>query len=215
MSQRDRTQIRRSPHKQTHDESALRKILSRAILAHVAIVDEGQPICIPVACAPYENEVLLHGSTASRLFKLLASGTPACLTITSIQGLVLARSAFDSSMHYESLIAFGSARVIEGEEKIRALNALTDHLFPERRAELRASTKQELAATTVLAFPLDEVSIKISDNEPEGGDEDTSSNLWIGTVPIISTYGEPLGIQFGSDVAAAPSYISHWPINRI
>jgi nitroimidazol reductase NimA-like FMN-containing flavoprotein (pyridoxamine 5'-phosphate oxidase superfamily) len=215
MIERDRTQVRRAPQKQTHDIGAMQRLLSRAILAHVAVVDNAQPICIPVACAPFGQELLLHGSTASRLFKLLANGSSACVTITSIQGLVLARSAFDSSMHYESLMAFGVARTLEGEEKFNALNALTDHLFPERRGELRVSTQKEMAATTVVAFPLNEVSMKISDNYPDTPDDETDPKLWVGVLPISSTYGSPIAIKGQDAEIGIPSYLSRWPINRI
>lgn len=118
MSKRDRTKVRRSPQKQTHDQRVIQEIISRAIIAHVAIAVDGQPFAIPVACAPYGQELLLHGSTASRLFKVLAEGAPACVTITHLQALVLAASAFDSSMHYQSLMAFGAARVLDSDEKV-------------------------------------------------------------------------------------------------
>lgn len=213
MAQKNLTQLHRSPHKQTSDPLIVKEIISRAILAHVAIVVEGQPFCIPVACAPYENELLLHGSTASRLFKILASGVPACVSITKIQGLVLAASAFDSSMHYQSLMAFGSARVIEGDKKAAALNALTDHLFPERRQELRESSPKELLATSVLAFPLNEISVKVSDGAPELSE--LESDLWIGVIPISTHYGAGIPADGLTPTAKIPGYLSRWPINRI
>jgi len=213
MASKDRTKVRRSPHKQSGDPLIVQQIVTRAILAHVAIEVDDQPFCIPVACAPYASELLLHGSTASRLFKALASGVPACVTITSIQGLVLAGSAFDSSMHYRSLMAFGRARVIEGHEKEEALNALTDHLFPERREELRESTPKELLATSVLAFPLDEFSVKVSNGAPELTED--GSNLWIGVIPIATQYGAAIPAEGLAQTAKVPEYISRWPVNRI
>jgi nitroimidazol reductase NimA-like FMN-containing flavoprotein (pyridoxamine 5'-phosphate oxidase superfamily) len=138
----DRTKVHRAPHKQVYEPAAVRRILERAIVAHVAVSIDGQPYCLPVACAPYGDELLLHGSTASRLFKTLSEGAPACVTITLVNGLVLARSSFESSMHYESLMAFGRARLLSEDEKRPALQSLTDHLFPNRRAELRPSTAE-------------------------------------------------------------------------
>ena len=215
MAEKDLTQVRRAPEKQTRDQRAIRNLLDRAIVAHVAVVDDGQAICIPVACAPFEDELLLHGSTASRLFRLLANGASACVTITNVQALVLARTAFDSSLHYQSLVAFGVARVLDGEEKVCALNSFTDHLFPMRRSQLRDSTKKELAATSVLSFPLTKVSMKVSDNLPENRDETTDPLLWIGVLPISSTYGKPIAIPDQDSTIATPDYISGWPINRI
>ncbi|MBC7464043.1 MAG: pyridoxamine 5'-phosphate oxidase family protein [Actinobacteria bacterium] len=215
MTEKNLTHLHRSPHKQTSDPLIVKEIISRAILAHVAIVVQDQPFCIPVACAPYENELLLHGSTASRLFKVLASGAPACVSITNIQALVLAASAFDSSMHYQSLMAFGSARVIEGDKKALALNALTDHLFPERRQELRESSPKELLATSVLAFPLDEISVKVSAGIPDLSSDLAASSLWVGVLPISSQYGKANPVSGLASNAEVPAYISRWPINRI
>lgn len=211
----DRTTVHRSPHKQDFDPEVARAILARAILAHVAIAIDGQPYCIPVACAPLGDELLLHGSNASRLFKALASGTRACVSITLIDALVPARSSFESSMHYHSLMAFGVARVVREEEKRPALQALTDHLFPQRRSELRKSTEQEIKATAVLAFPLDEISVKVSNGQPDDPESDLDSNVWAGIVPIVSNYGIPIPAENLRTGIAIPEYISHWPKNRI
>ncbi len=211
----DRTKVHRAPHKQVFDPAVARRILERAIIAHVAICIDGQPYAIPVSCAPYGGEMLMHGSPASRLFKALADGTPACVTVTLIDGLVLARSAFESSMHYQSLMAFGSARLLDGEEKSAALEVLTDHLFPERRSELRESTQKEVNATTIVAFPLTEISIKVSAGQPDDPESDLESNVWAGILPIASMYGAPIpatNLRLGIDV---PEYISRWPKNRL
>jgi nitroimidazol reductase NimA-like FMN-containing flavoprotein (pyridoxamine 5'-phosphate oxidase superfamily) len=157
----------------------------------------------------------LHGSTASRLFKTLSEGAPACVTITLVNGLVLARSSFESSMHYESLMAFGRARLLSEDEKRPALQSLTDHLFPNRRAELRPSTAKEIKATAIVAFPLNEVSGKVSEGQPDDPESDLGANIWAGILPITSSYGIPIpaaNLRSGIDV---PEYISRWPINRI
>lgn len=211
----DRTKIRRAPHKQVFEQSEMRRILERAIIAHVAITDGDQPYCLPVACAPFGDELLLHGSTASRLFKMLASGARACVTITLVDALVLARSAFESSMHFQSLMAIGSARPIEGDEKRLALNALTAHLFPERISELRESTDQEIKATSVLAFPLNEFSIKVSDGQPEDPISDLDSDIWAGIVPIKTEFGTPIPADNLKSGITVPNYISTWPENRL
>ncbi len=211
----DRTKVRRAPHKQVFEPGEVRRILDRAIVAHVAVTDQNQPYCLPVACAPFGDELLLHGSTASRLFKVLSSGAPACVTITLVDALVLARSAFESSMHYQSLMALGIARSLEGDEKRAALRALTAHLFPERINELRDSTDQELKATSVLAFPLNEISIKISDGQPDDPESDLDSKVWAGIVPISSVYGIPIPAENLKSGIALPDYLSKWPENRI
>jgi nitroimidazol reductase NimA-like FMN-containing flavoprotein (pyridoxamine 5'-phosphate oxidase superfamily) len=211
----DRTKVHRAPHKQVYEPAAVRRILERAIVAHVAVSIDGQPYCLPVACAPYGDELLLHGSTASRLFKTLSEGAPACVTITLVNGLVLARSSFESSMHYESLMAFGRARLLSEDEKRPALQSLTDHLFPNRRAELRPSTAKEIKATAIVAFPLNEVSGKVSEGQPDDPESDLGANIWAGILPITSSYGIPIpaaNLRSGIDV---PEYISRWPINRI
>lgn len=211
----DRTKVHRAPHKQVFAVEDVRRILERAIIAHVAITDETQPYCLPVACAPFGDQLLLHGSTASRLFKVLANGAPACVTITLVNALVLARSAFESSMHYQSLMALGIARSLEGEEKRAALRALTVHLFPERIAELRDSTDQELKATSVLSFPLNEISMKISEGQPDDPESDLGSNVWAGIVPLSITYGTPMPADNLKSEIEVPDYISRWPENRL
>ncbi len=211
----DRTKVRRAPHKQVFEESEVRRILERAMIAHVAITDGDQPYCLPVACAPFGDELLLHGSNASRLLKVLSSGAPACVTITLVNALVLARSAFESSMHYQSLMAFGRARSLEGDEKRNALLALTAHLFPERITELRESTDQELKATSVLAFPLNEISIKVSNGGPDDAESDLACDVWAGIVPVTTTYGKPIPAVNLSTGIPVPDYISRWPVDRL
>lgn len=211
----DRTKVHRAPQKQVFEPEAVRRILVRAIIAHVAINVDNQPYCLPVACAPMGNELLLHGSTASRLFKALMEGAPACVTITLVDALVLARSSFESSMHYQSLMALGHARVLNEEEKRPALQALTDHLFPERRSELRKSTENEIKATAIVAFPLTEMSVKVSEGQPDDPDSDLDSDVWAGILPISSNYGTPIPAENLREKISVPEYISRWPKNRL
>jgi nitroimidazol reductase NimA-like FMN-containing flavoprotein (pyridoxamine 5'-phosphate oxidase superfamily) len=211
----DRTKVHRAPHKQVFEPVVARGILERAIIAHVAITIDDQPYCLPVSCAPYGEELLMHGSGASRLFKALADGVPACVTVTLIDALVLARSSFESSMHYQSLMAFGRARLLSGDEKRPALQALTDHLFPERRGELRNSTGKELRATTIVAFPLNEISIKVSNGQPDDPESDLDSNVWAGMLPFVTNYGPPIPANNLRSDIPVPEYISRWPKNRL
>lgn len=211
MKTTKRTTVHRAPQKQVFNPETAKAILARAIVAHVAITVAGQPYALPVACAPYGNELLLHGSSASRLFKELINGTPACVTITHLDALVLARSSFESSMHYQSLMALGTARVIDGDEKRPALQVLTDHLFPKRQAELRKSTEKEIKATAIVAFPLTEISVKISNGQPNDPESDLDADVWAGILPIISTYGTPIAADNLQDGIPIPNYITTWP----
>jgi nitroimidazol reductase NimA-like FMN-containing flavoprotein (pyridoxamine 5'-phosphate oxidase superfamily) len=211
----DRTKVHRAPHKQVFEPAVARRILERAIIAHVAISIDDQPCCLPVSCAPYGDELLMHGSVASRLFKALSEGSPACVTITLVDALVLARSSFESSMHYQSLMAFGRARLLGDDEKRPALQALTDHLFPERRAELRESTDKELRATTIVAFPLNEISMKVSNGQPDDPESDLDSNVWAGILPLVTTYGTPIPAKNLRPGIPVPDYVSRWPKNLL
>lgn len=205
--------IHRSPHKERTDEAAKEAILKRAIVAHVGITIDDQPYVLPVLCAPHSGELLLHGSTASRLFKALASGVPACVTITLIDGLVMARSTFNSSMHYQSLMAFGAGRELtELDEKRPALQALSDHLMPNRRTELRKSTEQEIKATSIVAFPLDQVTIKVSDYDPRDDKADLDTPVWAGVVPMETIYKTPRAAEDLKFDLPAPDYIKNWPL---
>jgi nitroimidazol reductase NimA-like FMN-containing flavoprotein (pyridoxamine 5'-phosphate oxidase superfamily) len=210
-SEKRATPVKRIPHKESHDRKDLLEILSRSRVAHVAI-DDGGPIILPVAIAPWKegNELLLHGSAASRLFRKLSEGAPACVSLTILEGLVLARSAFESSMNYKSLIAFGSGRSLDEGEKEEALLALTEHLFPERTKELRDSTEKELKATTIIAFPLDDYTVKVSDKEPEDPESDLSERVWAGVVPVDQVLGTPIPASNLDPSIPLPGYIERW-----
>lgn len=188
----DRTRVRRLPEKQSHDKADLYAILDAAVVAHVAVVDDGLPAVIPMAYARDGERLLLHGSTGSRLMRSLAAGAPACATVTLLDGLVLARSAFNSSMNYRSAMVFGVAQQVPDNERVEDLRLLTEHLLPGRWDELRAPLSKELAATMILSLPLDEWSVKISAGPPDDPAEDLDQPVWAGVVPLRSVTGEPL-----------------------
>lgn len=186
-----RTAIRRQPERAVADRGVGEAIIDSALIAHVAVVAEGQPYVLPVAIARDGNQVLFHGSTASRLFRALAAGAPTCLTITELDGLVLARSAFESSMNYRSVMVLGVAEALTGEAKDRALRVLTDHLTPGRWDHLRPMKRKESAATMVLSLSLDEMSVKVRAGGPED-EEDAGFPVWAGHVPLTRVSGEPV-----------------------
>ena len=193
MSPRDaRTDVRRLPEKQVRDLASLHAILDEALHASVGFEVEGQPFVLPMACARDGDALLLHGSTGSRLMRALAAGAPVCVSVTHLDGLVDARSAFESSMRYRSATVLGTATEVAADEKLHALEVLTEHLLPGRWAELRAPRPKELAATSVLQVPLDEWSVKVGDGFPDDPDEDLDEPVWAGVVPMRVAYDDPV-----------------------
>jgi uncharacterized protein len=184
-----RTRVRRIPEKAVVDREALNAVLDAGLVAHVGVVDDGQPFVIPVAYARDGDRLLIHGSTASRLFRALAGGADACVTVTLLDGLVVARSAFESSMHYRSVMALGRFAPLVDDDHLEGVRLITEHLIPGRWTEVRAPLPKELKATSVLAMNLDEVSVKISDGPPDDADEDLAGPAWAGMVPLTSVLG--------------------------
>jgi uncharacterized protein len=186
-----RTDITRLREKGTTDRAALDALLDSSILGHFGLVaEDGHPVVVPTAIVRDGDTVLAHGSTGSRWMRLLASGTQACLTVTALDGVVVARSAFESSLHYRSAVLFGSCTVASDKES--ALDLITERLIPGRSAEIRRPRAQELAATLVLVLPIAEWSLKISAGWPEDPDDDIAGEAWAGVVPKLASYGAPL-----------------------
>jgi uncharacterized protein len=207
----ERTQIKRLPERAVRERSALHAIIDDAHVAHVGIVDEqGQPFVLPVACARDGESLLLHGSAASRLFRALGRGVPVCATVTHLDGLVLARSAFESSMNYRSAVVLGVAHLLEGQEKRDALDTITDHLLPGRRADLRPTQPQEEKATAVARLPLAECSVKIRQGGPEDPQEDLDLPIWAGVVPFSVTRGHPVPDPTMPSDIPVPAYLNDW-----
>lgn len=205
-----RTRVRRLPEKAVTDRAVLHAVLDAGLVAHVAVVDaDGQPYVVPVAYARDGERVIFHGSTGSRLFRSLATGAPTCLTVMLLDGLVLARSANESSMNYRSAMVLGRCEVLEGEEKDRALRVVSDHLLPGRWDDIRPPSRKELAATLVLALPLDEASVKISAGPPDDLEEDVDRPVWGGVVPIVESFGAPEPDELGA-AYPTPGYVETW-----
>ena len=211
----DRTAVRRFPEKAVTDRTTVNAILDAGLVAHVSCVVDGQPFVMPVGYARDGDRVLFHGSTASRLFKNLAAGQPCCLTVTLLDGVVLARSAFESSMNYRCVIALGSCEVLEGDEKAAALLRITDHLLPGRTDQARKAAPKESKATLMLALNLDEVSCKVSEGDPDDAPSDLVdpiySNIWAGYVPLSEVFGEPVSDPLTIEKnIPIPEYIKKW-----
>lgn len=205
----ERTRVRRLPEKARADRQALHDVLDAGLVAHVAVVDDGQPFVVPVAYARDGERVLFHGSTGSRLFRSLAEGAPTCLTVTLLDGLVLARSAFESSMHYRGAMVLGTATVLEDAEKDAALRLISDHLLPGRWDDIRPPSRKERVATLVLALPLDEASVKVSAGPPDDAEEDVDRPVWAGVVPLREVFGEPEPDERGA-AFPVPAYVREW-----
>ena len=210
----ERTRIRRFSEKSVTDRAVLHAILDAGSVAHVAVTDdEGQPYVIPVAYARHGETVVFHGSTGARLFRRLAQGTPTCLTVTLLDGIVLARTAFESSMNYRSVMVLGTATELVGDEKWVALDAITDQLLPGRRESLRPMIKKEVAATLVLSLNLDEVSVKVSAGGPDEPDEDITWPVWAGHIPLVTTFGEPIPADnLDPAYAEVPEHVKSWKV---
>jgi nitroimidazol reductase NimA-like FMN-containing flavoprotein (pyridoxamine 5'-phosphate oxidase superfamily) len=187
----DRTRLRRKPGRGVFDRDAVYRILDEAFVCHVAFVADGQPYAIPTGYARVGDAIYLHGSSASRTARALADGADLCVTVTLLDGLVLARSGFNHSMNYRSVMVLGQARAVEDpDEKLAALRAITNHIAPGRWDALRPPTAQELKATTVVALPIDEASAKVRSGPPLDA-EDSAWPVWAGVVPVSMQFGTP------------------------
>lgn len=203
-----RTRLRRLPDKAVTEPEVLYDILDAGRVAHVAIVQDGQPYAVPVAYGRCGDLVLFHGSTGSRLFRALAAGAPCCFTMTLLDGLVLARSAFESSMNYRCVMVLGTATPVA--EPLDALRTISEHLMPGRWAEIRPPSRKELAATLVLQLPLDECSVKVSAGPPEDPAEDVGLPVWAGVVPLAAAPGTPVPAPDLAFDLPVPSYVEEW-----
>jgi uncharacterized protein len=181
------------PARAAYDREAIAAILDEALVAHLGFAHEGQPYVIPTLHARLGEEVYFHGSAASRTIRALGVGAPVCLTVTLLDGLVLARSAVHHSVNYRSVVVFGTARPVEElSERSAALRAFTERLIPGRWGEVRPPTVKELKAIHVLALPLDDASAKIRVGPPVDDEEDYALGAWAGVIPLRTNAGAPI-----------------------
>ena len=189
----DRTQVKRLAKRGVYDKAQVHAILDEGFLCHVGFAVEGQPYVIPTGYARVGETVYIHGSAASRMLRTLDEGVDVCLTVTLVDGFVLARSAFHHSMNYRSVVVLGKARLVtDTQEKVAALRSFTNHILTGRWDEVRQPTEQELKATSVLALPLDEVSAKVRTGPPIDDEEDYAFPVWAGVVPLRARVAEPV-----------------------
>jgi nitroimidazol reductase NimA-like FMN-containing flavoprotein (pyridoxamine 5'-phosphate oxidase superfamily) len=188
-----RTQVHRHPERGDYDRATIDRILDEALICHVAFTDDdGGPRCLPTIHARVEDTIYLHGSRAARAWKALRAGADVCLVATIVDGLVLARSAFNHSMNYRSAVVYGSAREVTDPDELRtAATAITSHVAPGRETEARMPTDEEFRQTLLLALPLDEASAKVRTGPPKDDEVDLALPIWAGVLPLVTRPGEP------------------------
>jgi uncharacterized protein len=208
-----RTRLRRHPERGHTDRAALHAILDQGLVAHVAFVADGQPFAIPMAYVRLGDALYLHGALANRMLRAAAEGAELCVTVTLLDGLVLARSAFHHSMNYRSAVVFGRGRLVEAPpEKQRVLTALVERLAPGRGSEARVPDARELAVTLVLALPLDEASVKIRTGPPLDDESDLAWPVWAGVIPLGVQAGAPVPDKGATGSAPARTLAGPTPV---
>ena len=209
-----RTRLKRLPKRGAHDFATIAAILDEGFFCHVGFVADGQPYVIPTGYGRKGRTLYIHGSFASRMLNELATGIPMCLTVTLVDGLVLARSGFHSSVNYRSVVVLGTAKVVEGEEKGAALEIISEQILPGRWADIRWPNRKELKATTVLKLRINEASAKIRTGPPKDDEEDYALKCWAGILPLKLTPGEPLADPRLPHDIPVPAYARTFPRPR-
>jgi nitroimidazol reductase NimA-like FMN-containing flavoprotein (pyridoxamine 5'-phosphate oxidase superfamily) len=187
-----RTKLSRLPQRGNYDRDVINRILDEGFICHVGFVMDGQPFVIPTGYGRRDDQVYFHGSSASRMLRNLSQGAAVCLTVTLLDGLVLARSAFHHSMNYRSVVVLGNAKIVPDSEKAEALRIISDNIIRGRWNEVREPNEAELKATTVLMLPIDEASAKIRTGPPIDEPSDCDLPIWAGVLPLRSAAGEPI-----------------------
>jgi nitroimidazol reductase NimA-like FMN-containing flavoprotein (pyridoxamine 5'-phosphate oxidase superfamily) len=206
-----RTTVRRLVERAAYDRATIHAILDEGLVCHVGFALDGQPFVMPMAYGRLDERLYLHGSTASRILRALADGAPVCATVTLVDGLVFARSAFHHSMNYRSVVVLGAASpVTDAEERLAALRAIVEHVVPGRWSESRRPNVKELAQTLVVSLPLDEASAKVRSGGPKDDEEDMGLEVWAGVVPLALVPRAPVaepGLRAGLE---PPSSATAW-----
>jgi nitroimidazol reductase NimA-like FMN-containing flavoprotein (pyridoxamine 5'-phosphate oxidase superfamily) len=204
-----RTSLRRLPERGHYDRGTVHSILDEGFICHVGFVVDGQPYALPTGYSRVGETLYLHGSSGSRLG--LRPGLDVCVTVTLLDGIVLARSVFHHSFQYRSVMVLGRTRLVtDPAEKDAALGALVEHFMPGRSADARPGSRRELAATAVLAVPLEEVSAKVRTGDPKDEEDDYGLPVWAGILPLTLTPGEPVPDSRLDPMIAVPPYVREW-----
>lgn len=188
----ERARVRRLPERGAYDEETIHSILDDAFLCHIGLATEDGPVVIPTLFGRIDNTIYVHGSPGSRLLRAIRDGAQVCVTASIADGLVLAKSLFHHSVNYRSVVAFGSGRVLEGEDAMDGLRAITEHSAPGRWDDARRPNAKEMRATKVIAIDIDEASAKVRTGPPQDDDEDLALPVWTGVLPLSMERGEPV-----------------------
>jgi uncharacterized protein len=215
FSPTSRTRVVREANRAVYDRDAIYRILDEAFVCHVGFSTDGQPFVIPTMFARVDDAIYFHGSAASRMLRGLGDGLPVCITVTLTDGLILARSIFNHSMNYRSVVALGQAILIqEPAEKLQALRAFTEKLIPGRWNDARRPNEQELKATSILRLPLTEVSAKVRTGAVEDDADDYALRVWAGTIPMHQVMEAPVRDDRCDPAIPTPSYATNFRRNR-
>ncbi|MGH9768428.1 MAG: pyridoxamine 5'-phosphate oxidase family protein [Blastocatellia bacterium] len=207
----ERTTLKRLPQRGSYDRELVYRILDEGFVCHVGFAVDGQPFVIPTAYGRVGDKLYIHGSAASRTVRGLGGGIPVCVTVTLVDGLVLARSAFHHSINYRSVVILGTATMVEvAEEKMTALRAFTEHVIPGRWDDVREPNEQEVKGTSVLALPLVEVSAKVRTGPPKDDEEDMTIPVWAGELPLRIAAGSPVDDSQLSAGLRPPAYVTRY-----
>lgn len=210
-TQTDRTKVKRLPARGAYDRETIYPILDEAFICHVGFAIDGQPYVIPTGFARIGDDLYIHGSSASRMLRNLAQGIDVCVTVTLIDGLVLARSAFHHSVNYRSVVILGKAELVQdAAEKEKALEAFTEHIIPGRWAEIRWPNELELKGTSVLKLPIEEASAKIRTGDPKDDEEDYAMDVWAGVLPLNIQPGTPIPDSRLNDGIEIPDHVVNY-----
>ena len=213
MTATKRTELRRMPSRGSHDRETIYQILDEGFLANVGFAKDGQPFIIPTLYGRKDDKLYLHGSAASRLLSELQVGLPACISVTLVDGIVLARSAFHHSMNYRSVVAFGTARTIEEpKQKVEALRIISEHLVPGRWKDVRGPTEQELRATKVVEISIEEASAKVRSGPPIDDADDYELPVWAGVLPLAMTCQAATADVQLTDRVELPEYVRRYDV---
>jgi len=206
-----RTRVVREPHRGVYDREAAYRILDEGFICHVGFVLDGQPFVIPTSYGRREDTLYIHGSAASRMLRNASAGIPICVTVTLLDGLVLARSVFNHSMNYRSVVVLGTATAVEDrEEKLTALNAISEHILPGRWNDARQPTDNELKATMVIRLSINEFSAKVRTGPPIDDEEDYNFKVWAGVLPLNFVPGDPISDSRLLERIEVPEYVTHY-----
>jgi nitroimidazol reductase NimA-like FMN-containing flavoprotein (pyridoxamine 5'-phosphate oxidase superfamily) len=207
----ERTRVVREPQRGIYDRDAIYKILDEGFICHVGFTFDGQPYVIPTMFARIGDAIYFHGSAASRMLRNVSAGIPVCVTVALVDGLVLARSVFNHSMNYRSVVALGKAALVDASaEKMEALRGFTEKILPGRWEEARQPNEKELKATSILRLQLTEASAKVRVGPPEDDAEDYALGIWAGVLPMELTTGEPIRDARCDERIAVPKYVTDY-----